>query len=410
MAQANQADFLGEGTLDPVLRPKVTQEELDRAREARRLRNEAMGLDANGNPLPAYGTPASRGGTASGYQVTSQPRVGTGAMSVTSATPLGSQDAPLVGGTVREYTTQTSGTNPGIRSATTGTVAPGAGGQTGAQSAQGAQAIQDDIARREQASQDALTIAQQNNVNPSQGTGRAVDRASSALGPAPQVEMGLADRQLGAYQEALGMSREVIDRLLNGPSTAERLGQKTLTTQLALARSARGGPGAVQQALSQAQQQAPELQAQATQQAVSEELGRTQAAGNVASNFAQAALGARGQDIGIAQANQDAGLRTTQMISQLAGTQLELDQRNQELLGQLARDIAATGFDYAKLDAETASRELDRLMQMYGIDKQYAAQIKALEMAGKITSKDIFNGFMGIVGGLAGIGAAAAGA
>jgi hypothetical protein len=234
-------------------------------------------------------------------------------------------------------------------------------------------------------------------ANPSK-VEQAAGQAKAAVGAAPQIDMGVADRQLGAYQEALGMSREVIDRLLNGASTAQRLGSQTLRTQLALARSARGGPGAVQQAMSQAQQQAPELQAQATQSAVGEELSRLNAAGNVAGNFAQAALGARGQDVQIAQSNQNAGLQVKDMITRLTGTQLELDQRNQELIGQLARDLAATEFQWASLSAEQASKALEYYLQVYGIDKNYAAQLKALEQSGKITSKDILNGIIGIAG------------
>lgn len=253
-----------------------------------------------------------------------------------------------------------------------------------------------------------LDVSPQTVANPSK-VETAADQAASALGPAPRVDMGLADRRLGEYQESLGMSREVIDRLLNGPSTAERLGQKTLQTQLALARSARGGPGAVQSAFSEAQRMAPELQATATEQARQEELQRVTAAGNVASNFAQAALGARGQDTQIAQSNLQAATQLQQTIAQLAGTQLELDQRNTEFLGQMARDLRALEFDWASLSAEQANAALDYYLQLYGIDANYRAQIKALEAAGKINGKDIFNGIVGIIGAGASIGAAAAG-
>jgi hypothetical protein len=59
-----------------VLRPARTAEQLAEEERQRIAANYARGLDANGNPLPAYGTPASQGGTAQGYQVT-QPAVGT---------------------------------------------------------------------------------------------------------------------------------------------------------------------------------------------------------------------------------------------------------------------------------------------------------------------------------------------
>ena len=203
---------------------------------------------------------------------------------------------------------------------------------------------------------------------------QAAGQATDALGPAPQVDMGLA---------------------------------KTLQTQLALARSARGGPGAVQAALSQAQQQAPELQAAATEQARQEELSKLTAAGNVASNFAQAALGARGQDVNIAGQNVQAGLQVKDMVTRLTGTQLELDQRNTELIGQMSRDLAALQFDWASHSQQQASAALDRYLQIYQIDKNYAAQIKAIEAAGKISPKDILNGIIGVVGSAAGIGAAA---
>lgn len=237
----------------------------------------------------------------------------------------------------------------------------------------------------------------------------AADQATSALGAAPQVDLGLADRRLGEYQESLGMSREVIDRLLNGPNTANAIGARVLENQLAVARSARGGPGAVQQAMSQAIAQSPELQAQAAQQAQQEELAKLTAAGNVASNFAQAALGARGQDVNIAGQNVQSGLAVKDMVTRLTGTQLELDQRNTELIGNMARDLAALQFDWASLDAQTASQALDRYLQIYGIDANYRAQIKAIEAAGKITSKDILNGIIGVVASGASVGAAAAG-
>jgi hypothetical protein len=226
----------------------------------------------------------------------------------------------------------------------------------------------------------------------------AADQAQDALGPVPQVDRGLADRRLGEYQEALGMSREVIDRLLNGPNTADRIGSQTLRSQLALARSAAGGPGAVAAAFRNAQNQAPELQAQATEQARAEELQRVTAAGNVASNFAQAALGARGQDVDIAKKNTDAGLAVKNMVAQLTGTQLELDQRNQELIGQMARDVAAMEFDWAKLSVDQQNAAMDRYLQLYGVDANIQAQLKMQRDAGKLTAKDWLGAGVGLLG------------
>ena len=73
MTQANQADFFGEGSADPVEAPRQTlEDQLETARKRKEwLANQ--GLDENGNQLPAYGTPISQGGTAQGYQVERSP-------------------------------------------------------------------------------------------------------------------------------------------------------------------------------------------------------------------------------------------------------------------------------------------------------------------------------------------------
>jgi hypothetical protein len=235
----------------------------------------------------------------------------------------------------------------------------------------------------------------------------AAGQARDALGPAPQMDVGFADRQLGAYQEALGMSREVLDRLLNGPSVAEKVGSRALENQLAVARSARGGPGAVQDALNAAQQQAPMLQAQASQQAVSEQNQNLATAGNVASSFAQAALGARGQDIQIESENTRAATTLMQEITKLTGTQLQLDQQNEQFIGQMARDWAQLDFDFSKMAVDQQEAWFDRQVQIYGIDQQVAAQMKAIAAQEGIGPADWFNGIVGILGAGATVGAAA---
>lgn len=234
------------------------------------------------------------------------------------------------------------------------------------------------------------------------------NQAADALGPAPQIDQGLADRQLVNFDEALGMSREVIDRLLNGDSQSKRIGSQVLRGQLALARSAAGGPGAVAGQLRNAAFAAPEIQATATQQAVSEQTGRDVAAGNVASNFAQAALGARGQDVGIAAKNVEAASALVSEISKLTGVQLQLDQQNQEFIGQMARDWAALDFDWSKLSVEQQIAEWDKWVQIYGIDKNFAAQAKAIAAQEGIGPADWFNGIVGVVGAGAAVAATVA--
>lgn len=272
-------------------------------------------------------------------------------------------------------------------------------------------------------------------VNPSK-VEQGAEQAKAALGPAPQIDRGIANRQQGTVDAALGLSRQAVDaalqpvdqtrldqsvaearalldQMLNGPNTAARIGSQTLRSQLALARSAAGGPGAVAGAFRNAQMAAPELQAQATQAATAETLARQQAAGNIvnqiqatetnrqtnetqrinaasaaASGFAQGALGARGQDIQVAQANQQAASNLLNNVAQLTGTQLELDQRNQELIGQLARDAAAMNFNWGQLSVQQQEAEFDRWVKVYGIDQAAAAQIKVAANASKKSAWD----------------------
>lgn len=288
-------------------------------------------------------------------------------------------------------------------------------------------------------------------VNPSK-TEQGATQAAAALGPAPKVDMGLADRGQNTVQQALGLSqqavnaalapvdqtsltqatadaRSVLDALLNGPNTADRIGSQTLRSQLALARSAAGGPGAVQEALRNAQMAAPELEAQAAQAGTAETLQRTQAAGNVAgqlqtaatnqqanqtarinaassaaSGFAQGALGSRAQDIDISKANLSAASNLLDNVRQLTGQQLELDQRNQELIGQMARDANATNFNWGQLSAQQQEAEFDRWVKVYGIDQAAAAQIKA---AAKASQKNAWDYIIPLVGAGATIAAGA---
>jgi hypothetical protein len=163
----------------------------------------------------------------------------------------------------------------------------------------------------------------------------------------------------------------------------------------------------VQDALNAAQQQAPQLQAQASQQAVSEENARLAQAGNVASNFAQAALGARGQDVQIASENTRAATSMVGEINKLAGVQLQLDQQNEQFMGQMARDWAQLDFDFSKMAVDQQEAWFDRQVQMYGIDQQVAAQMKAIAAQEGIGPADWFNGIVGVLGGGATLGAAA---
>lgn len=337
--------------------------------------------------------------TASQNTATANAQTNRAAVDTSGQFGAGTTRAPTVAESLAKYAPQMGASSAGYN---TNLLSGASGGL------QISQASRDSAAAKANAAIGGIDMGGGTVQNPSK-VENAADQATDAIGPAPRVDQGLADRRLGEYQEALGMSREVIDRLLNGPNTADRIGSQVLRGQLALARSAAGGPGAVAAAFRNAQNQAPELQAASQQQAAAEELQRVTAAGNVAGNFAQAALGARGQDVDIAKKNTDAGVAVKGMITNLTGTQLELDQRNQELLGQMARDMAAMDFDWAQLNAQQQNAALDRYLTQYGIDENIKAQIKLAQQSGKMGLKDWINAGVGVLGAAAGIGAAAAG-
>jgi hypothetical protein len=391
----------------------LTPEDRQRMQDGIAKRNAAMGVDASGNQLPAYGTPMAAGGTATGFEVTSQPTVGTGTNSV-SVAQLGPSGEPLVGGYQARnvHTTTGAGYDGTPASITQGEINPDVGGaMSGAgngsallgQTNDQTQLLRDDLAAK-QTEQDALgveAIDGARNMNPLVNrnlTQTAGNQARSALGPAATVEQSLADRGLGGFQDAQTSSRAVLDKLMNGPSTAARIGSQTLRNQLALARSASGGPGAVQEAMRQAQFAAPELQAQATQSAVQEDLQKTQAAGQVAIQQGQNALGARGQDIDVAKSNQAAGMRLTDNIAQLTGQQLNINQQNQELLGRMFTDMSKQQFDWSKLSADAQQAELERWAKVYGIDQTVMAQLKVAALANP--EKGFLDYALPVIGGL----------
>jgi hypothetical protein len=433
---ANQLDFFGEtttGGFDSGIEGDamaLTQEDRDRMAAGIAARNRQLGVDANGNPLPAYGTPAAAGGTATGFTVTSQPTVGTGMQQISIA-EQGNSGAPLVGGhqanstyykdadTGGSVSNGAGGTMGGVGdtgssmvgTSTVGQINPDSGAMGGAgnggtllgQTNDQTQLLRDDLARR-QAEIDAQgveAIDGARNMNPLVNRGltqTAANQAKTALGPAASVEQSLADRGLGGFQDAQTSSRAVLDKLMNGPSTAARIGSQTLRNQLALARSASGGPGAVQEAMRQAQFAAPELQAQATQSAVQEDLQKTQAAGQVAIQQGQNALGARGQDIDVAKSNQAAGMRLTDNIAQLTGQQLNINQQNQELLGRMFTDMSKQQFDWSKLSADAQQAELERWAKVYGIDQTVMAQLKVAALANP--EKGFLDYALPVIGGL----------
>ena len=97
-----------------------------------------------------------------------------------------------------------------------------------------------------------------------------------------------------------------------------------------------------------------------------------------------------------------AGLALSDLLwlnQKLTGTQLQLDQQNVELLGNMATDLQKANFDWSQLDAQTQDAEFERWIKAYGIDVAAAAQIKA---AAANNDKGVMDYLMPIIGGVAG--------
>jgi hypothetical protein len=458
-------DFGAPAAAAPALTPEQIADA--RARKKQWLMNQ--GLDENGNPLPNFGTSMANGGTATGFQVVQddfgqhQDLFGNTTGDINGMATLGAGDLPVPGENItgsQAGSNNTSvvgqivpgqnvagsldaiaGINSGVGSGT------GRGAVLSGQTAQGTTALRGDIEADRLRGQDTMTAASDvaANMNPLTNpalTQTAANQAETALGPAPTIDQGLADRGMQAVtkatkragqvvdaalapvdqsgvQAATQNARSVLDQALNGPDTTARIGAQTLRNQLALARSG-ATAGGQQAALMNAQAAAPELLAQASDAGIREQqaklgiasqqtgqlaqtaLGQQQnenarldVAGKAAGVSANAAQGARGQDIDVAKSNQDAASNLLNNVSSLTGQQLNLNQASQELLGRMATDLAKQDFDYSQLDAEAQNREFNRWVEVYGIDAPIAA---ALAAAAQSDDKGVMDYLMPIIG------------
>ncbi|OFV83850.1 MAG: hypothetical protein A2W26_12930 [Acidobacteria bacterium RBG_16_64_8] len=372
MTQANQADFFGEGSADPVEAPRQT---LDDQLETKRKRKEWLanqGLDENGNQLPAYGTPISQGGTAQGYQV--------------EQSPIGSYNA-----------TQGRYNSRPVQSVQRGDFA-GTGGQflpdVGANSL--GSTADDQLTLGRNLADEALGMDP--SINPaSQVTVSNRDRLT------PVVDSDLARN--AEIDRAFAMSKDLYDRIMGAPSQAQALGDQALSNQLALARSARGGPGAVQDALGAAQQAAPGLMQQ-TQTAVAQETAqKNQAAQGALGIYSAVAGNTADRATAIATANQGAGLQVLNNLTTLTGQEMQFDAAKMATVGQLARDFMNNAAAFEGMSIQLQIAQWDDVTKRYGIDKNFDAVVKKIAASESIGPLDAFKLVLGGATALPGLAA-----
>lgn len=202
---------------------------------------------------------------------------------------------------------------------------------------------------------------------------------------------------------ALAMSKDLVDRVLNAPLQTKLAGDQALSNQLAIARGARGGAGAVQDALNNAQAAAPQLLAQTSQAAIQEQTARAGAAGQAAGIFAGVAGGVADREVRIKEANQGAGLHVLDNLTTLTGQDLQFDENQINQIGLMARDFNAMGTAFANMSLQQQLAQWEDMTKRYGIDRNFKAQIESISASKSIGPLDALKMALGgaaAVGGL----------
>lgn len=194
--------------------------------------------------------------------------------------------------------------------------------------------------------------------------------------------------------------RDQVDALLASPLQATAVAEQMAAENRAQALSARGGAGAQQQAMLQAQNRQPALQAQAAQAAAQEQQQRATAAAGMLSQAAGVEAQSTAFDIDIGKSNQDSANAFVQQMGQLGFGELQLDQNDRHEVGQMIRDFATLmqngTIDLAKLSLEQQDMLLDDALGRYDISERTRVQLKAISKQGK---KDFWDKLQ-VVGGL----------
>lgn len=376
-------DFFQEGatgdTRANVYAPQKTPEQLRKEEEMRIYANFQRGLDANGNPLPAYGTARSQGGTAQGYQATQEP---IGTTNVTRSRPGGTpvRNSPVQSVQTGDYSH-------------TGEFVPGLVG-SGAPGTNTSQQVAGDLAVAQGLAEQAL------GTQPTVEAGHQVNAANrDALAP---VIDPLLERN-AEVDRAFAMSEDLVNRILNAPSQTGLIADRMLSNQLALARSTPGGIGAAQGGVKAAMGAAPQIQQQAAQQSIQEQQMRAQAATGAAQIYAGVAGSTADRAVRIQEANQQAASNVLNNLTQLTGQDYAFDAQKMQTIGQLARDYFNNAQAFANMDTQRQIAQWNDMTQRYGIDANFKAameQIAAQENVGPLDALRMVLGGVTAVGAL----------
>lgn len=387
MADANLSDFLeGSGGYDTGTlgsAPAMTEEEKARAKAAAAERARQAELAG----LP-YGTPASQGGSATQYQVTTQPKGGVfkdNSTLVQRVNPDGTQTV------VADYS-DNNPYDPAKPGAAVGRTAQGPAGpysldqvlSDGSPAGGGTAQIQEDAGiRSDEGATDRKNALQS-----------VIDRFQTAQ---DSFSTGAQDQSRQAQQQAIQQNRELFARAtgFDRDAAAKRYSDEALANSLAIARSAPGGATRAS-ALFNALEAQPAQQAEGQRQANAEARQQENVALQASGQLGQLATQTRGQDEAQAEAYTGIGLDVAKQISNFTGQNLQLDQRDREFLGEVALQVANLNLDVQKLGVDEALRQLELQLQKEGLDQEW----KMFKQNQKITGKDILGGVFSLGGGV----------
>lgn len=196
---------------------------------------------------------------------------------------------------------------------------------------------------------------------------------------------------------AFGLSEGLIDSIMNTPSQTKLIGDQVLSNQLALGRASPGGIGNVQAGIKAAMGAAPQLQQQANQASINEQIARASAATGAAQIYAGVAQGTADRAVRIGEANQNAANNVLQTMASKYGQELNFTTEQRGQLGQLARDFYNNQAQFAQMDMQQQMATWEAMVKTYGIDATLKAAMEQIAAQENIGPLDAFKLVLGAV-------------
>jgi hypothetical protein len=218
---------------------------------------------------------------------------------------------------------------------------------------------------------------------------------------APTVDTSNIDPTRADRDMVLASGRDIIAQVLGltaptemsaeeRAALADRFAERATLAANSQAANARGGAGMVAAGRVAANQLTPQIQGEAALQARQEanqqfqqrvaafnsNVNRFNAAGGVLNTQSQTALGAFGQEAGLAVDVANVGINVLRTAIEETGMNMNFDLQTQQMVGQMIVDLERLNLGYSQLDVQTQMNVFDNLVRVYGISTEAATAIK----------------------------------